>query len=181
MLVQHRNHVLDTLTLLVNSCPPASEVEELADLPSIERFIKERTITEVAKLTTFEISQLHLVRNQFRAIFTAPDDKTKIELVNQVLSSARITPRLVKHDQFGIHFHYFPPYASLSEHLTADCSMALATLIDTGGVSKLKVCTGKNCSRVFVDYSRNGSRTYCSSKTCGARVHAAAYRKRKSA
>lgn len=181
MLVQHRNHVLDTLTLLVNSCPPASEVDELSDLASIQRFIKARTITEVEKLTSFEISQLHLVRNQFRAIFTAPDDKSKIELVNRVLSSARISPRLVEHDHLGIHFHYFPPYASLSEHLTADCSMALAALIDSGGVNRLRVCTGKNCSRVFVDYSRNASRTYCSSRTCGARVHAAAYRKRKSA
>lgn len=181
MLVQHRNHVLDTLTLLVNSCPPASEVEQLADIPAIEKFIKERTITEVAKITTFEISQLHMVRNQLRAIFTAPDEKSKMELVNQVLGFARITPRLVEHDHLGIHFHYFPPYASLSEHMLADCSMALATLIDSGGVSRLKVCTGKNCSRIFVDYSRNGSRTYCNSRTCGARVHAAAYRKRKSA
>lgn len=180
MLVQHRNHVLDTLTFLVNSAPPASEIDTLHDLKSIEKFIKERTITEVEKVTTFEISKLQNVRNQFRAIFTAPDDKTKISLVNRVLASARITPRLVEHDHLGIHFHYFPPYASLSEHLVADCSMALATLIDTGGVNRLRVCSGKNCSRVFVDYSRNASRTYCSSRTCGARVHAAAYRKRKS-
>jgi predicted RNA-binding Zn ribbon-like protein len=181
MLVQHRNHVLDTLTLLVNSCPPASDTDTLQDISAIEKFIKERTITEVEKLTTFEIGQLQVVRNQFRAIFTAPDDKTKVSLVNGLLNSARITPRLVEHDHLGVHFHYFPPYASLSEHLASDCSMALATLIDSGGADRLRVCSGKNCSRVFVDYSRNASRTYCSSKTCGARVHAAAYRKRKSA
>ena len=169
------------MTLLVNSCPPASDTDTLQDIPAIEKFIKERTITEVEKLTTFEIGQLHVVRNQFRAIFTAPDDKTKVSLVNGLLNSARITPRLVEHDHLGVHFHYFPPYASLSEHLASDCSMALATLIDSGGADRLRVCSGKNCSRVFVDYSRNASRTYCSSKTCGARVHAAAYRKRKSA
>ncbi|TRZ86560.1 MAG: hypothetical protein D4R83_04375 [Streptomycetaceae bacterium] len=56
--------------------------------------------------------------------------------------------------------------------------MALATLIDSGEISRLQVCKGVGCSRVFIDSSRNRSRAYCDSKTCGARVHAAAYRLR---
>ena len=93
MLAQHRNHVLDTLQVLVNSCPPAIVEEELPDLSSIKRFVKNRIITEVAELTSFDVGQLHMVRSQFRAIFVAPDDITKITLVNNALSSARISPR----------------------------------------------------------------------------------------
>jgi hypothetical protein len=179
MILEPGKQALDTLVLLVNSCPPASEKEELPDLVSIEKFMKDRTITEVAKLKTSDVEKLHFTRNQFRAIFTAPDEPAKINLVNSVLSAARITPRLVEHDHLGLHFHYFTHFASLSEHLLADFSMVLATLIQAGGVSRLRTCTGTNCSRVFVDSSRNGSRRYCSSKTCGARIHAASYRKRK--
>ncbi len=178
MLKQHRNNALDTLTALVNSGPPASAQEELPDLSAIQEFIKSRTITEVPELNPFDVGQLHQVRSRFRAIFTAPDDSAKMRLVNDALASARITPRLVEHDHLGIHFHYFPLYASLSEHLTADCAMALALLIDSGEISRLQVCKGAGCSRVFIDSSRNRSRTYCDSKTCGARVHAAAYRLR---
>lgn len=178
MLMQHRNHVLDTLQLLVNSAPPASDDEELPDLPSIKKFVKDRIITEVAELTSFDIGQLHMVRSQFRLIFVAPDDITKITLVNNALSSARISPRLVEHDNLGIHFHYFPSFASLSDHLIADFSMALALLISAGEINRLRVCSVSECSRVFIDSSRNRSRTYCDSKTCGARVHAASYRQR---
>jgi hypothetical protein len=178
MLIQHRNHVLDTLQLLVNSCPPASTDEELPDLPAIKKFVKDRIITEVAELATFDIGQLHMVRSQFRLIFVAPDDITKITLVNNALSSARISPRLVEHDNLGIHFHYFPSFASLSDHLIADFSMALALLISAGEINRLRVCSVAECSRVFIDSSRNRSRTYCDSKTCGARVHAASYRQR---
>ena len=178
MLAQHRNHVLDTLQVLVISCPPAIVEEELPDLSSIKRFVKNRIITEVAELTSFDVGQLHMVRSQFRAIFVAPDDITKITLVNNALSSARISPRLVDHDNLGIHFHYFPPFASLADHLIADFAMALAILISTGEINRLRVCSVMDCSRVFIDSSRNRSRTYCDSKTCGARVHAASYRQR---
>ena len=179
MLIQHRSHVLDTLTLLINSSPPAAAVEEFPDLDSIIRFVKDRTITEVAELTTFDISQLHLVRSKLRAIFLAPNDESKTRLVNDALASSRISPRLVEHDNLGIHFHYFPPFASLADHLIADCTMALATLIGSGEISRLRGCSRSNCARAFVDSSRNRSRTYCDSKTCGARAHAAAYRERK--
>lgn len=178
MLIQHRNHVLDTITLLINSCPPASLTDELSDVKAIQEFIEARTITEVAGLTQFDVAQLNLVRSQLRAIFVAPDEATRIRLVNDALTTARITPRLVEHDHLGIHFHYFSPYASLSEHLIADCAMAIASLIDAGEVTRLKFCSAPNCSRVFVDSSRNRSRAYCDGKTCGARVHAASYRQR---
>ena len=178
MLIQHRNHVLDTLQILVNSCPPSAINEDLPDLPAIKKFVKDRIITEVAELTSYDVGQLHMVRSQFRLIFVAPDDITKITLVNNALSSARISPRLVEHDNLGIHFHYFPSFASLSDHLIADFSMALALLISAGEINRLRVCSVAECSRVFIDSSRNRSRTYCDSKTCGARVHAASYRQR---
>ena len=86
MLIQHRNHVLDSLQLLVNSCPPAVTVDELPDLPAIKKFMKDRFITEVAELSNFDVGQLHMVRSQFRSIFIAPEEKTKIDLVNNALS-----------------------------------------------------------------------------------------------
>ena len=44
-----------------------------------------------------------------------------------------------------------------------------------------RACAAPGCSRVFVDESRNRSRVYCDSRTCGNRMHVAAYRARRRA
>src|SRR5699024_1432042 len=38
----HLGHVLGTITTLVNSAPPATEVDALVDLESLQEFIEER-------------------------------------------------------------------------------------------------------------------------------------------
>jgi predicted RNA-binding Zn ribbon-like protein len=165
---QHLSHTLGTLVTFVNTSPAPNQAEGL---------ITERTITEVEPVTADEIEQLHTVRRQLRAIMLA-DDQDRTPLVNEMLARAVIEPRLVDHDALGVHVHYFAPYVSLSEHLRSDCAMALALLVATGESSRLRVCSAPGCSRALVDVTRNRSRTFCDSKSCGNRVHAAAYRAR---
>jgi len=45
----------------------------------------------------------------------------------------------------------------------------------------VRTCASPTCQEVFVDLSRNRSRRYCDSRTCGNRLHVAAYRARRSA
>lgn len=176
--LQHLNHVLGTVVALVNSAPAAAGTEELADAAALRVFVAERIITEVAPPSDGDVEPVHRVRSRLAAIFAAPDDAARAQLVNTALASASVTPRLVEHDGLGVHLHFFPPYASLAEHLNADCGMALAFLVASGEANRLRVCAAPNCSRVMVDFSRNRSRTYCDSKTCGNRVNAAAFRAR---
>jgi hypothetical protein len=179
--LHHIDQILGTLTALINTSPHIAPTEELGDLDAVRAFVKSRSITEVGQPTQADIAALHTVRRRMFAVFTAPDEEAKTALVNQILSSASIEPRLVDHDGYGIHFHFFPPYASLSEHLHADCAMALAVLLASGEANRLRICGAPNCNRVMVDNSRNRSRAYCDSRTCGNRVHAAAYRGRQRA
>jgi predicted RNA-binding Zn ribbon-like protein len=69
----------------------------------------------------------------------------------------------------------------VSEHLLTDGAMALAVVITTGEHERLQVCAAPDCSRVLVDLSRNRSKRYCDSRTCGNRLHVAAYRERRRA
>lgn len=172
-------HVLATTTALINTGPPAADREELATADSLRDFIRERVITEVEPPTDRDLGPVHDVRAQLRAVFVAPDDAARTELVNRLLASARLTPRLSDHDDLGLHLHYFPPFATLAEHLVADCAMALAITLTSGEGSRLRVCRAPDCSRVLVDYSKNRSRTFCDSGRCGNRVNAAAYRERR--
>ncbi|GHE49930.1 hypothetical protein GCM10018785_19440 [Streptomyces longispororuber] len=49
-----------------------------------------------------------------------------------------------------------------------------------GGPDRLLIrrCAGEPCTRLFLDRSRAGTRRWCSKRSCGSRVNAAAYRRR---
>lgn len=177
----HLEHVLGTAVAMVNSRPQAVGREELPDAAALRAFVADRIITEVAPPGEADVRPVHRVRSQLAAIFVAPDDETRDALINAMLAGAAVTPRLVEHDGLGMHLHYFPPYAPVAEHLTADCAMALAFLIAVGEGVRLRVCAAPDCSRVMVDFTRNRSRAYCDSRTCGNRANVAAFRARRRA
>lgn len=171
-------HVLRTLMLLVNSGPEVSGEEQLGDTQAVRDFIEECTISEVADPGPDELAALHALRRQMRAILLAPPEK-RTEMVNALLSRAPIMPRLVDHDDLGLHLHYFPPYAPLTEHLLTDLGMALAHVLSAGETDRLRICARPGCGRAMFDTTKNRSRIYCDSSTCGNRQHTAAYRARR--
>lgn len=46
---------------------------------------------------------------------------------------------------------------------------AAADLLTSESLSRLRECSGRDCSKLFLDTSRNGSRRWCSMETCGNR------------
>lgn len=174
---QDLTHVIGTLTRFLNTAPEVAGAEELDDLPALEAFIRDRTISEVADPDGRDLPGLHALRAQLRAIFSAPEE-ARTPMVNALLSRAPITPRLVAHDDLPLHLHYFPPYAPLTEHLMADFAMALADILTAGEGGRLRICARPGCGRAMFDTTKNRSRIYCDRGTCGSRLHAAAYRAR---
>jgi predicted RNA-binding Zn ribbon-like protein len=57
--------------------------------------------------------------------------------------------------------------------------MALAHVISVGERERLRTCEAPDCEHVLVDLSRNRSKRYCDARTCGNRLHVAAYRERR--
>lgn len=171
-------HTLRTTIALVNSGLQGSGAEQFNTVDDIRDFITAWTITEVEPPTIVDLEALRGLRKRLRPVFVAPSSEEKFAIVNGLLASAPISPRLVRHDTLGIHIHYFPPQASLADHLNADCAMALADLLAAGDGDRLRLCLADDCARVLVDFSRNKSRRYCDSQRCGNRKNAAAYRAR---
>jgi predicted RNA-binding Zn ribbon-like protein len=92
-----------------------------------------------------------------------------------------VTPHLSDHDGYGLHIHYFAPGAPIAELLAAHCGMALARVVAEGELERLRTCEAPDCGHVLVDLSKNRCRRYCDSRTCGNRLHVAAYRARRRA
>jgi predicted RNA-binding Zn ribbon-like protein len=172
-------HALATVVDLVNTAADTSGVETLGDTRALQRFVTLWQLSEVGRLTDDDLAAVHRLRERFHAVFLAGTQSQAAELVNAIVSDARTTPRLTDHDGYDWHVHYFAPGATLVQHLAADCGMALAFVLAAGERERLRVCEAPNCERVLVDLSRNRSRRYCDSRTCGNRLHVAAYRERR--
>lgn len=170
---------LATVVELVNTSPSTGGDDDLGDLAELQAFVDARQVSGIGALTARDLGQVRLLREAFHRVFAAPDQATAVRQLNALLSETRITPRLTEHDGHPLHVHYFAPGASLTEHLAADCGVALAHLLVDDEWERLRTCSAPDCDRVFFDESRNRSRVYCDSRTCGNRMHVAAYRARR--
>jgi predicted RNA-binding Zn ribbon-like protein len=180
VLINHDTRcALDSVVDLVNTAPQIEGRESLADVADLRGFVERNQVSEVGRLDEDDLVAVHAVRDRFTAVFGAQDNATAATMLNAMVAEAGTTPRLTNHDGYDWHVHYFAPGASLADHLAADCGMALAFLIVAGERDRLRRCDAPDCRRAFVDLSRNRSRRYCDSRTCGNRLHVAAYRARR--
>jgi hypothetical protein len=108
------------------------------------------------------------------------DNEAAITMLNALLAETGAIPQIVAHDGRGPHIHVSRPAAPLADRIAAHLAMGLAELVVAGESERVRTCASPTCRDVFVDLSRNRSRRYCDSKTCGNRLHVAAYRARRS-
>jgi hypothetical protein len=111
----------------------------------------------------------------------AGDEQAATTIVNTLLAETGAVPQVVAHDGRGPHVHVSRPAAPMADRIAAHLAMGLGELVVAGESGRVRTCASPTCQEVFVDLSRNRSRRYCDSRTCGNRLHVAAYRARRSA
>jgi predicted RNA-binding Zn ribbon-like protein len=172
-------HALTTAADLVNTGPDACGTEVLDGLPALRAFGDRVGLAGGAPLGDADLAVVRALRERFHAVFLAADVPAAVTLVNDVISAVRATPHLTDHDGHGWHVHFFAPDAPIGDRLAAGCGIALAYVVSAGELDRLRTCAAPGCDRVLVDLSRNRCRRYCDSRTCGNRMHVAAYRARR--
>ena len=101
-------------------------------------------------------------------------------LVNALLRNTNAAPWLTRHPEMPEwHLHLASVHDPLWQRMGAEMAMALADLIRTGELRRLKVCAASDCEAVLVDLSRNRSGKFCDTGNCGNRQHVAPYRERR--
>ncbi len=182
MLFSHDiEHSLACVVDLVNTGATGAGEEQLGDLADLRSFVERHEVSEVGALTRTDLTAVQGLRQRIRPVFATTSDAQAAEMVNALVADSPVTPRLTDHDGYAWHMHYFAPGASLAEHLAVDCGMALAHVISVGERDRLRTCEAPDCEQVLVDLSRNRSKRYCDARTCGNRMHVAAYRERRRA
>jgi hypothetical protein len=171
-------HALAVVVDLINTGAATSGAEELGGLAGLRAFVDRNSFSDVDELTEADLVRVLDLRARFHEVFRADGVPAAVRLINEIVGEVRTTPHLTDHDGYDWHVHFFAPGAPLGEHLAADCGMALAYVVAAGELDRLRTCEAPDCSRVLVDLSRNRCRRYCDSRTCGNRMHVAAYRAR---
>jgi predicted RNA-binding Zn ribbon-like protein len=131
-----------------------------------------------------DVARLRAYRARLDAVVSsceAGDEDTAIDMLNALLAQTGAVPQVVAHDGRGPHVHVSRPAAPMADRIAAHLAMGLAELLVAGESTRVRSCQSPTCRDVFVDLSRNRSRRYCDSRTCGNRLHVAAYRARKAA
>lgn len=180
MLFSHdTEHALRTVVDLVNTGPAATGGEHLPDLVALQAFVDRNGVSDVCDLDANDLEATQRLRDRLHGVFEAPADRPgTVRRINAIIAEARTMPHLTDHDKWDWHVHFFAPGSRLAEHLAAECGIALAYVVSAGELDRLSVCEAPACDRVLIDLSRNRCRRYCDSRTCGNRMHVAAYRAR---
>jgi predicted RNA-binding Zn ribbon-like protein len=129
-----------------------------------------------------DVERLRSHRARLAAVVVAceaGDDGAASAMLNALLTETGAVPQIVAHDGRGPHIHVSRPSAPLADRMAAHFAMGLAELVVAGESGRIRCCTSPTCQTVFIDLSRNRSRRYCDSRTCGNRLHVAAYRARR--
>lgn len=176
------NHDVDrslgVLVDLVNTAPESGG-EQLPGPQALAVWVEQQDVSDIGTISDADVTAVHALRADLREVFLAEEPKIAAELLNGLLHGSRLAPRLTDHDGYDWHLHHFAPGSSLAEHLGVECALALSAVVVAGELERLRVCDAPGCSRVLVDLSRNRSKRYCDSRTCGNRLHVAAYRERR--
>jgi len=176
MLFAHdTERALAAAAALVNTSRDTED--QLTTLEELEEFAR---IWQWSDQHAGDLAELAAVRElrPTLARFWSGDKDTVVDIVNQVLRDRRALPQLVKHDQWDYHVHATDPEAPLADQMAVEAAMAVADVIRTDELHRLRVCGGENCDDVYVDLSKNRSRRFCGA-TCGNRANVAAYRARR--
>jgi predicted RNA-binding Zn ribbon-like protein len=178
MLFAHDTEVsLNATAALVNTA--RGGVEELPDLAALDAFVAHWRWTGSRTHDQAELDAIRALRPRLAQLWEMTEDEAVV-LVNTLLRDAGALPQLVKHDGWEYHIHATSPDAPLADRMATDAAMALADVIRSGELARLRFCAAEDCDDVLVDLSKNRSRRFCG-LTCANRVNVAAYRSRRSA
>jgi predicted RNA-binding Zn ribbon-like protein len=180
MLFSHDTEItLRAACALINS--DRVEGERLGDAPALDAFLDGWGYTGRRDHDAAELTDVHRLRQRLAKIWEVADDEERaVGQVNALLSDTHASPWLTRHPEMPEwHLHLASVHDPLWQRMGAEFAMALADLIRTGELRRLKICAASDCDAVLVDLSRNRSGKFCDTGNCGNRQHVAAYRERR--
>jgi len=165
-------------TELVNTHPGASRSgeDELASPALLTGFLDAVGYTGRFDRDDAELAEVLAARADIHDLWELSRDDA-VPLVNARLRDASALPFLVRHDDHDWHVHAVKFSAPLAERIRVEIAMGLVDVIRSNEWDRLRSCEAPDCSGIFLDLSRNGSKRFCSVR-CSNRVNMVQHRAR---
>ena len=103
---------------------------------------------------------------RLRPVFATHDVDARCAAINALLTEGTAQPYLTAHDGLRPHLHFAAEDDDVVARVAAVTAGGLALFAVEAGGKRLGMCARSGCTVAFVDTSRNGLRSYCST-TCG--------------
>ncbi|GAA2836075.1 CGNR zinc finger domain-containing protein [Kribbella solani] len=151
----------DAVLLAVNLVTrPANTPEELAQRCE-ESGVESRLVRE-HKVTAADLTAVRTALDEWLQVVDAPDEQTRVDLMNAMLAKYTEHPRLTNHAGDGWHMHYRPENVPVGRLVATLISTGTALHLAGRGITRLGRCAADGCSAVYADLSRTGRQRYCS-------------------
>lgn len=167
---------LKTVVNLLNT--EVQIIDMLSTVADLDEFLDSENFEGSRAHNQSELRSIRQLRSQLKRIWTG-DEEDAVFRVNQILRNANAQPQLIKSKKLGYHLHATTTSTPLYDRLAVDAAMALAEVIRSGGIERLRICASSDCQNALLDLSRNRSKLYCDIGNCANREHVRAYRARK--
>jgi predicted RNA-binding Zn ribbon-like protein len=167
---------------LVNTRNPIDGIDELQTVEELQAFLAgyERDWHaedwHPGNPDAKDVKAARRLREQLRDVFLAANDEEAAERLNKILADVVAVPRISVHSA-SPHMHFEPRAGGTANWLAAATAMGLSAVLCDGGLERFGSCSAHDCVDVYVDTSKNRSRSHCSTR-CATRENVAAYRQR---
>ncbi|MEO6956705.1 MAG: CGNR zinc finger domain-containing protein [Antricoccus sp.] len=148
----------------------------LITLDDLNLLLERHAFTGTRAHDQAELQSVRDLRPRLRAFWNGNLD-ANAALVNDILAEYRALPQLVRHDDVPWHIHAVAFDAPLARRMAVEAAMAMADVVRSNELQRLRICAADDCGDVLVDLSRNRSKRFCEGG-CGNRTNVAAYRAR---
>jgi predicted RNA-binding Zn ribbon-like protein len=169
---------LDFTVALANTHPAASRTrfDELSTPEELTALVDAFQYSGRFDRDVAELEEVRETRELFRATWLLDRDGVALE-ANRMMREAKALPYLIRHDSFDWHLHATAHDAPLAERMRVETALALMDVVRSDLMDRMRVCAAPDCEGILVDFSRNGSKRFCSMR-CGNRMNQIAYRER---
>jgi len=173
--VQYDHHNLTGVHLAV----ALVNLDERWDRAALQEVLLHHWIHDV-HLSDRVCAELRELAGRLRPVFEAGSPDERCNAVNILLAGRAGTVFLTNHDGLPPHLHFAASEDDLVSRVQAFTAGSLAMFVVEAEGGRLGSCARSGCDTVFADTSRNGRRTYCSSR-CGNLDAVARHRQRRQA
>ena len=169
---------LDFTVALANTHPSASKsgLDELSTPAELTALVTAHGYSGRFDRDLAELEEVRETRELFRSTWHLDRDGVAVE-ANRMMREANALPYLIRHDSFDWHLHAAPADAPLAERMRVETALAFMDVVRSDLMDRMRWCAAHDCEGILIDFSRNGSKRFCSIR-CGNRMNQIAYRER---